>query len=62
MSDMGYDLIGLREVRKKSGKRFRNELFTFSISFVRISVSSGVGTRSSLAKPPSSIDICPSDE
>lgn len=30
MSDMGYDLIGLREVRKKSGKRFRNELFTFN--------------------------------
>lgn len=30
MSDMGYDLIGSREVRKKSGKRFRNELFTFN--------------------------------
>lgn len=29
MSDMGYDLIGAREVRKKSGKHFRNELFTF---------------------------------
>lgn len=30
MSDMGYDLIGSREVRKKSGKHFRNELFTFN--------------------------------
>ena len=29
MKDMGYDLIGSREVHKKSGKRFRNELFTF---------------------------------
>lgn len=30
MRDMGYDLIGSREVRKKSGKHFRNELFTFN--------------------------------
>jgi len=30
MADMGYDLIGTREVQKKSGKRFRNELFTFN--------------------------------
>ena len=30
MTDMGYDLIGSREVRKKSGKHFRNELFTFN--------------------------------
>ena len=30
MSEMGYDLIGTREVRKKSGKQFRNELFTFN--------------------------------
>ena len=30
MSDMGYDLIGSREVLKKSGKRFRNELFTLN--------------------------------
>ena len=30
MADMGYDLIGSREVHKKSGKRFRNELFTFN--------------------------------
>lgn len=30
MTDMGYDLIGSREVRKKSGKQFRNELFTFN--------------------------------
>ena len=30
MEEMGYDLIGTREVRKRSGKRFRNELFTFS--------------------------------
>lgn len=29
MTEMGYDLIGSREVRKRSGKRFRNELFTF---------------------------------
>ena len=30
MAEMGYDLIGSREVvKKKSGKRFRNELFTF---------------------------------
>ena len=26
---MGYELIGSREVRKKSGKHFRNELYTF---------------------------------
>lgn len=30
MADMGYDLIGSREIRKKSGKQFRNELFTFN--------------------------------
>ena len=30
MADMGYDLIGSRDVRKKSGKQFRNELFTFN--------------------------------
>ena len=30
MEEMGYDLIGSREVTKKSGKRFRNELYTFS--------------------------------
>lgn len=29
MAEMGYDLIGAREVRKKSGKRFRSELFSF---------------------------------
>ena len=29
MEEMGYDLIGTREVKKRSGKRFRNELFTF---------------------------------
>ncbi len=30
MTEMGYDLIGSREVvKKKTGKRFRNELFTF---------------------------------
>lgn len=29
MSEMGYDLLGKREVRKKSGKQFRNELFRF---------------------------------
>lgn len=29
MTDMGYDLIGGREVTKKSGKRFRDELYTF---------------------------------
>jgi RNase H-fold protein (predicted Holliday junction resolvase) len=30
MAGMGYDLIGSREVRKRSGKRFRNELFSFN--------------------------------
>ena len=30
MEEMGYDLIGTRDVRKRSGKRFRNELFTFN--------------------------------
>lgn len=31
MAEMGYDLIGSREVvKKKTGKRFRNELFTFN--------------------------------
>ena len=30
MAEMGYDLIGSREVRKRSGKRFRNELFSFN--------------------------------
>lgn len=30
MEEMGYDLIGSREVVKKSGKRFRDELYTFS--------------------------------
>jgi len=30
MTEMGYDLIGTRDVKKKSGKKFRNELFTFN--------------------------------
>lgn len=29
MQDMGYDLIGTRDVKKRSGKQFRSELFTF---------------------------------
>jgi len=29
MQDMGYDLIGKREVTKKSGKHFKNELYQF---------------------------------
>lgn len=29
MHDMGYDLIGYRQVRKKSGKQFKNELYRF---------------------------------
>lgn len=29
MSEMGYDIIGNRSVTKKSGKRFRNELFSY---------------------------------
>jgi len=30
MTEMGYNLIGTRDVKKRSGKRFRNELFTFN--------------------------------
>jgi len=30
MVEMGYDLIGQREVTKKNGKHFRNELYTFN--------------------------------
>ena len=30
MTEMGYDLIGTREVKKNSGKQFRNELFMFN--------------------------------
>ncbi len=30
MQDMGYDLIGHRQVRKKSGKQFKNELYKFA--------------------------------
>jgi hypothetical protein len=30
MRDMGYHVIGSREVTKKSGRRFRNELYHFS--------------------------------
>lgn len=30
MEDMGYDLLGTRSVVKKSGKRFHNELYSFS--------------------------------
>lgn len=30
MTEMGYDLIGKRDVKKKSGKHFRNELYSFS--------------------------------
>ena len=30
MFDMGYDLIGERSVKKRNGKRFRNELFSFN--------------------------------
>jgi hypothetical protein len=29
MAEMGYDLIGTRQVHKKSGKQFKNELYTF---------------------------------
>ena len=30
MSDMGYDVIGRREVTKKSGKHFKSELFSYA--------------------------------
>ena len=30
MTEMGYNLIGERVVKKRSGKKFRNELFTFN--------------------------------
>lgn len=30
MSDMGYNVVGSREVVKKSGRKFRNELYHFS--------------------------------
>lgn len=30
MQEMGYDLLGKREVSKRNGKRFRNELYSFS--------------------------------
>lgn len=30
MSDMGYHVVGSREVTKKSGRKFRNELYHFS--------------------------------
>ena len=30
MAEMGYDLIGNRSVTKRSGKQFRNELFSYS--------------------------------
>lgn len=30
MEEMGYTVIGSREVTKKNGKRFRNELYTYS--------------------------------
>lgn len=30
MSDMGYDVIGSREVMKKSGRHFKNELFSYA--------------------------------
>lgn len=29
MADMGYDLIGTRDVKKRNGKQFRNELYAF---------------------------------
>lgn len=29
MTDMGYSVLGSREVTKRNGKRFRNELFTY---------------------------------
>ena len=29
MAEMGYDLIGSRDVKKRSGKRFKNELYRF---------------------------------
>lgn len=29
MAEMGYELLGEREVRKKSGKQFQNEIFSF---------------------------------
>ncbi len=29
LSEMGYELLGSREVKKKSGKKFRNELYSF---------------------------------
>jgi hypothetical protein len=30
MKEMGYDILGYREVKKKNGKRFRNELYRFA--------------------------------
>lgn len=29
MADMGYDLIGVRDVKKRNGKQFHNELYAF---------------------------------
>ncbi len=29
LAEMGYELLGSREVKKKSGKKFRNELYSF---------------------------------
>lgn len=41
MLDMGYDLIGYREVEKKSGKQFRNEIYTFNEgTAVNVTISS----------------------
>lgn len=42
MTELGYDLIGERSVTKKSGKRFRNELYHFGNgTAVNVTYSSG---------------------
>ncbi len=41
MIDMGYDVIGYREVEKKSGKQFRNEIYSFNEgTAVNVTISS----------------------
>lgn len=62
MRDMGYNVVGSREVVKKSGRKFRNELYNFSEGSV---VNVTYAANGQISMELGGVDICdrePSEE
>ena len=62
MRDMGYNVVGSREVVKKSGRKFRNELYHFSEGSI---VNVTYATNGQISMELGGVDICdrePSEE